>query len=240
MASWNLEDYILDLEKAIEPERVHDMGNLEMVSIFSEMERDLKISLDNIRERGGMPILMGGEHSISPAAVEQIRDKEIGIIIFDAHLDYRDEYLGEKHSHACVTRRISEIIGPESVLVVGARSACKEEARDAKNDGLRFISPAKIRGGEGHASIRSFAKDYKQLYLSVDMDAFDPGYAPQVGTPEPYGIHPGHCKKAIEELGPKLVAVDIVEGLGIKEGMETAMLGADFIRRVICSKGGKE
>jgi agmatinase len=175
------------------------------------------------------PIFIGGEHSLTPPAVKGIG--EAGVVIVDAHLDFREEYLGERHSHACVARRVSEIVGMENLVVIGVRSMSREEKRESERLGLNYYDISKVNS-LGMETILSEV-EFDKIYLSLDMDSLDPSYAPGVGNPEFFGLTPRDISICLKKLRTKLVGFDVTEVNPIYDSGNTSSLTAGFIRDVI-------
>ena len=167
---------------------------------------------------GRVPIFLGGEHTLTVgtarAAVERFGGG-VCVLIFDAHADLRTEYAGTRYSHACVTSRLLELVGRESVLLVGTRALSRAEYERLKSEGIAHVTSRSIRRlGLRHAvsSLRDFIGSCSRVYLSVDMDVFDPAFAPGVATPEPEGISPADFLELLYEVvSGKFVAMDVVE-----------------------------
>ncbi len=141
---------------------------------------------------GQLPVTLGGEHSLTPPCVravqESARHAPLGVIQFDAHSDLRAEFEGTPLSHACAMRRTLEIAGVE-LLAVGIRSLSAEE-REALRDGQ---VQARILWAHEFAAARAdfagaLAALPDRVYVTIDLDCFDPGIMPAVGTPEPGGL----------------------------------------------------
>ncbi len=113
------------MDTTVSESPIHDMGNLRDFGSADEMVEETRKVARTIVSAGKFPIFLGGEHSISIPVIESFDD--IGVITIDAHLDYRESYMGLKYSHACVTRRAVEHIGRENLLVFGVRSISREE-----------------------------------------------------------------------------------------------------------------
>ena len=133
-----------------------------------------------------VPVTIGGEHSITlgPARALKEKYKDISFIVLDAHGDLRNEYEGSIYNHACISRRLSEI---GKVLSIGVRSLCSEE--------IEFLNTAKnvqISMAKEHKKNNNIDELLDELsenvYVSIDLDAFDPSCIPSVGTPEPGGL----------------------------------------------------
>ena len=198
---------------------IYDMGTLEPKA-FSELESQIGTSMTDIMEHSAFPVVLGGEHSITPFVVKEIArhlesrsEPELKVVTIDAHLDFRNEYLGERNSHACSTRRISEIVGTDSVLPVGVRSFEKEEYSDAKESGLKWIDSFYARK-KGIDPVLREIKDFigdSPAYLTIDMDGIDPAFAPGVGNPEPFGLSSWDVLRIIELLADRIIGMDVVE-----------------------------
>jgi agmatinase len=240
-ASYNFETYMFDLEKDIEDVRFYDAGNTDEFGNADAMTKHVHDQVKDFVDKGKFPILIGGEHSITPPAVRCFEN--IGVISLDAHLDFRNSYLNETNSHACTTRRISEIVGIQSVVSVGVRSFSLEEDRDSKKMDLKYVDAFEILEGRGiekaiKTALKYIRKD--RIYLTLDMDVIDPCYAPGIGTPEPFGLTPLDIKRAIGLLGDRLVGFDVVEVSPPWDNGNTSALAARLTREVIAVVGGKK
>ncbi len=141
-ASYNFEKYNLILDKTMDAQ-VYDFGDLEVVhGNFKKTCCNLKSTVSEIMAMDFVPIVIGGDHSISYCVLKAIAEDErledieqVTVIHLDAHMDLRDDYMGEKYSHATVMRRIHEL-NPLEILQIGVRSASMEEANFARENGL--------------------------------------------------------------------------------------------------------
>ena len=131
-----------------------------------------------------IPVILGGEHSITPLAVKAFakQHKDLSVLHFDAHADLRDSYRGRKDSHACAMRRVLEIC---PAVQVGIRSLSKEEWEFAKASG----QIDKIHWAQKIELVEKIENQLsKDVYISIDVDVFDPSVMPATGTPEPGGM----------------------------------------------------
>jgi agmatinase len=212
-ASRDLEDYDMEGGFDLLDLKICDLGDLEVsYGYFDETARRATETLSEIEQSGAVPICLGGEHTITYFAA-RAQKKDVFYVIFDAHLDYRDDYLENRFSHASVTKRLSEEVGPENILIIGVRSASKEELATAKGDGLRFISTLEFTKNRGGAlkKITDITKG-KNVYLSIDLDVFDPTEARGVCNPEPGGMGYRDIIDSLSFLrGCKLTGMDICE-----------------------------
>ena len=128
-------------------------------------------------------------------------------------------------------RAIEEIVGPERVRSLGIRSLSREELRAAREDGLSYVET-------GWTELREHLSDLVEaldgpLYLSLDMDAIDPAFAPGVGTPEPFGMTPYEVLQVLNFLSDRLVGFDCVETCPPADNGNTAALAARLVRHTI-------
>ncbi|MBN1637136.1 MAG: agmatinase [Deltaproteobacteria bacterium] len=202
-ASHSLETFSPMQEADLEDIDFMDMGDLELP--FGNPEPALAIiehSVSKIVSQGRIPFPLGGEHLISLGCLRAITKEYQGlkIIHLDAHADLRDMYLGQKLSHATVIRRISEIIGLESIRQIGIRSFAREE-RPLANEIL--AEPEKIIDWASSSP----------CYISCDLDILDPSIFPGTGTPEPGGISFQQLIETLFEIlrNLRVVGMDVVE-----------------------------
>lgn len=179
-ASWGLEDYSPIFDKHLNDVRFFDAGELEFPL------GNTKASLDLIEENARQVYLdgkkffgIGGEHLVTYPAVKACLEKypDLKIVHFDAHTDLREDYLGEKLSHASVMRRIGEMTGFHNIRQIGIRSGLKEEFDLMKEYGTLIHSPSEL----------DVFKNEK-IFLTIDIDVLDPSVMPGTGTPEAGGL----------------------------------------------------
>jgi len=235
-ASWNFETYHMDRGIDLANVKVCDLGNTEEFGPTKDMVDGVQRRSRDLVRRGKIPIVLGGEHSIAPASVMGF-DEDIGVLGIDAHLDFRDEYLKERFSHACSARRIADHVGVDDVVYMGVRSFSAEEKEDLERLRLTYVSAFEIHeGGIERAVARALkAVDAERIYLTIDVDGIDPAYAPAVGNPEPFGLTPLHVKSVIDTLAPNLVGMDINEVSPGWDHGQTALLAARIVREAIAA-----
>ncbi|MFH1684186.1 MAG: agmatinase [Candidatus Margulisiibacteriota bacterium] len=132
-----------------------------------------------------IPVILGGEHSITPYAVKAAAKqyKNLSVLQLDAHADLRDSYKGSKNNHACVMRRVLEIC---PAVQFGVRSISKEGWEFARKTG----QIKKIHWAEKLEMAEKIENQLsKNVYITIDVDVFDPSVVPAVGTPEPGGMY---------------------------------------------------
>ncbi len=185
---------------------------------------------------GKFLLTLGGEHSISSALVKavQTRYKKLSVLHIDAHSDMRDTWQGSPYSHACVMRRIQEL-GAKTVSV-GIRNTGAEEFPHIRKTGQIILTAEEIcLAGNSDWIARTTEPLTDQVYVTIDIDGFDPAYAPGTGTPEPGGLdwyQVNGLLKAIAETRT-IVGADIVEVLPIPGQVVTEFLAAKLAARII-------
>lgn len=234
-ASYNFEAYNFKLKKTI-PNGVLDLGDLEVVhGNFKKTCAKLKSTIDDVLNQNIIPITIGGDHSISypiiKALTEALGQEKLTMIHFDAHMDLRDEYEGEKYSHATVMRRVLDL-NPKKIVQLGVRSASEEEANFSDE---RLTSFSSYQVVEDMENVVECLKNISgPIYVSFDIDVLDPAYAPSTGTPSPCGLNPMQVEELMFNLESKeLVGMDIVEvastGIGDSTAMNAAKIMLDFL-----------
>jgi agmatinase len=151
------------------------------------------------------------------------RYPDLLLVQLDAHGDLRESYLGQRHNHACTMRRCLEVVGEGGLLQVGIRSGTREEFAEMRA-GRRLVPPesAALPGGPrdgtrlhpmGEALATLIAeRGERPIYLTVDLDVFDPAFLPGTGTPEPGGIAWWDFRAILDALpAGRIVAADVVE-----------------------------
>jgi len=242
--TYNFETYLMDLDVELENISITDIGDLVVdnsVEGQAKMLTDVHNLISLLLNEGKIPLMMGGEHSVTEASVnafmEQFQKKGGMAVILDAHLDFRDEYLGNPHSHACVTRRLMDKWGDDSLFLIGVRSGCSEEVADAENMGLRYVTSRQVQTQTISDIIDDWDSGYsirdRPIYLSIDIDALDPAYAPGTGTPEPWGITSWDVLRIMEELHRNILAIDVMEVSPQVEKFTTPALAGKLLRQMI-------
>jgi len=229
--SYTFESFVSDLEIDLAEIATCDLGDLPM----KDPKREISEKVREILDAGSVPVMLGGEHSISPWAVSEFSD--ISVLVFDAHLDYREELKGNKDNHACATMRMREALRGKPILPVGIRSICKSEYAQAKRDGLNYITADRVRE-LGTKRLADLIDDILpgNLYISVDMDGIDPAYAPGVGTPEPFGLDPVLVRDIVRHVAHRSVGFDIVEVCPPVDNGNTAVLAAKLVKEFMAAR----
>jgi agmatinase len=183
------------------------------------------------------PIMLGGEHSITSGAIEALVNKypDLILIQLDAHADLRTSYMGNEHSHACAMQRCLDILPEKKILQVGIRSGTKEEFKfmSQHNQLVKFLP-----GGNAQEFKKALLPySNSPIYLTIDLDWFDPSLLPGTGTPEPGGFFWNDFEVILETLKDfKIVASDIVElSPEIDNSGVSSVVAAKVLRSLIMS-----
>ncbi|MDO5581337.1 MAG: agmatinase [Planctomycetia bacterium] len=183
------------------------------------------------------PIFLGGEHSITPPLVRVAAQKypNLSVLQFDAHSDLRNEFEpGGIWSHACAMRRVLETT--PHLVQVGIRSFSEEDPVACPDRVKKFITPNMIEDDFAGSLAAILAQLTDHVYITFDMDAFDPAIAPGVGTPEPGGLTWRQCTRilrAVFESGKTVVGADVMETMPLNNGKGTEYVAARLVEKII-------
>lgn len=173
-----------------------DLGNIKAKNFDSIAQKMFSVFEKNsmAKKKGSrsMPLILGGEHTISLAAVKALKPRRV--VIFDAHPDVEDS-----NGHNGVVRRIADIVGNKNITLFGVRTLSREEDE--------WIVKNKIHV----ATLKDLMRIDEPVYLSIDFDVLDPQILPAVGNPEPAGLRFIDLLEAIRALAPNIKGLDFVE-----------------------------
>ncbi|MCD6502800.1 MAG: agmatinase [Thermoplasmata archaeon] len=241
-ASYNYESIFFKSKLDLRNIPIHDMGDLGEFGDAASMIDTVEFTVSKIVSEGKFPIGLGGEHTITLGAIKGLIKEGIKpfVISIDAHSDFRDEYLGDHYSHACVMKRVSELIGVENIAIIGVRSISPEEILffdklSSQGTHILMYSPFDIRTVGLFKVLEDIEASSRNMpiYITLDMDGLDPAYAPGVGTPEPFGLDPYVVSLVIEHFSSRLVGFDVVEITPPYDNGITSILAAYYVRQVI-------
>ncbi len=166
---------------------------------------------------GKFAVTLGGEHTISAAPIKAHFEKHprMSVLQFDAHSDLRVEYQGTPFSHASVMARVAEFFPPSRIVQVGIRAQCVEEYRMIEQQGIHTFFARDLHAGthgkNWRASVLKALGD--EVYITFDVDYFDPSIMPATGTPEPGGFQWDETMELLSMIGRsrRIVGFDVVE-----------------------------
>jgi agmatinase len=209
-ASQYLELYDLELNREIYRTGIHTLPELEPVLLNPEAmtERVLQVTRLVVKQ-SKLIVIIGGEHSRSRGPVKALKEQyqDISVLQLDAHADLRDTYQGTPYSHACIMRRVIEHC---PVTQVGIRSLCTEEKDFIKQNNLK---PFYYQDTSGLPVEQIVASLSDTVYVTIDMDVFDPSMMAAVATPEPGGLQWYETLNLLKEIAShkKIVGFDVME-----------------------------
>lgn len=216
-ATLGIEDYSPYLDRDVSTVVLHDRGDLELpigdtgkvLAAISREYRELSGQCDRV-------IALGGEHLVSLPLIETMHERygdDLFLIQFDAHADLRREYLGVSRSHCSVMRHATDLIGRERVAVIGIRSGTGEEWTELRTH-PNFFGPLGQKPLDAFPSFVRETLPGRKVYLTIDLDVFDPSFLPGTGTPEPGGISFRDAMAMLQALAAadiEIVGADLVE-----------------------------
>ena len=211
--SFGIETYCPQLNLDLEDITFADLGSLDVPLGDPKLTIDyVKDATDILLKNNIKPLIIGGEHSITSGIIKSIITKypELIMIQLDAHADLRDEWLGSKFSHACTMKRCLEILPSKKIFQIGIRSGTKLEFLEL-NKTKRLIQH---NCGENARYLEDALKHFKgkPIYLTFDLDWFDPSIMPGTGTPEPGGYFWGDFAAIVDVIkSHNLIGADVVE-----------------------------
>jgi agmatinase len=239
---------LLDHSKSLESVKINDVGNIKSTTKPEAMVDMLnKIVNELVSSNNRLIGILGGEHLLTLASYNAIADhysssnnnnKDVMLVVFDAHLDLRDEFNDCKLNHATYLHRIIESRGNDgsSVVHIGARGFAKDEFYYASNTRVNLLMAKDILLNYNTAisRLKDIISSYDDVYVSIDLDAIDPAFAKGVGTPEPFGLTPIQMLELLSLLKDKRIrCFDIVELCPPCDDGSTAILAAKLMLELI-------
>ena len=206
--SQGLETYCPQLDLDLEDLTYADLGAVDIPFGAPEpVVNAVQQATTAVLDLGLNPLMLGGEHSISSGAVAAVANQHPDLVLvqLDAHADLREEWLGARHSHACAMRRCLEVLPSGDLLQLAIRSGTRDEFHELHSSGRRMDDVQALRDAMAPWTGRP-------VYLTVDLDWFDPAVLPGTGTPEPGGFLWRDFAAVVDVLRRhRLVAADVVE-----------------------------
>jgi agmatinase len=234
-ASQSLETFSPILGRDLADVAYADLGDVDVAGLRPDQMVDAVRAFVGQMAPASLPLLLGGEHTIALGAIQTLQrtHPDLAVVQIDAHTDLREEYEGQRFSHATVTRRILDVLAPQSLVQLGIRSGTREEFEIASR--LRHSAARIDLPGPTWAWLEG-----RSVYLSIDIDAIDPADAPGTGNPEPVGIPARDLLAFVRRLGLlRLVGLDVVEvSPPYDPSGRTAILAATIVREAILTIKG--
>ncbi len=233
-ASANMELYDEELRKETYLVGIHTVDRLEPDARGPrEMIESVHRVIADVLSQDKVPVMLGGDHSISLGAVRAMKEKypAINVLQLDAHADMRDSYQGTLYSHAAVARRISELC---PLVQAGIRSLSAEEASYMPGSGVESFSADFIHDDPGWIE-KICGYLHGDIYLTIDVDVLDPAVMPATGTPEPGGITWRELLLLVREMSSRcrLRGFDVVELAPVPGLIAPDFLAAKLVYRIM-------
>ena len=207
---------------------------------MDEVTREIRRVAAELVKRDKFPVVLGGEHSITPAVVGAIAEKYAGLSVLqlDAHADLRETFMGTRHSHACAMRRTLEFA---RTTQVGIRSLSTEEAADAPSLPTSIFYDFNMRQDPDWMD-RVVDSLTDTVYISIDVDGFDPAIMPATGTPEPGGLSWYEALSLLRRVIERrtVVGCDLVELSPMGGNVAPNFLCAKLIYKILSYRFGRE
>lgn len=208
IASYGLESYSPFQDRDLDDIKFYDAGEIEFqLGNREDSLQKIETAAEQTLFHNKKWLGIGGEHLVTYPAIKAYKKAypELSVIHFDAHADVREDYLEEKLSHACVMKRISDIISPENLIQTGIRSGTKEEFDWMNKNNTLVKSQDELK-----KKLDIIAQ--KPVFLSIDLDVLDPSIMSGTGTPEPGGMQYNEFIKWLMLLkNINIVGADVVE-----------------------------
>ncbi|PSP63319.1 agmatinase [Halobacteriales archaeon QH_8_64_26] len=209
------DDYDRRTESRFTDLGVCDHGDIDAWDDVEEYLAFLRGELSDVVREGAIPLVLGGEHTVSVAGVRAV-DPDV-FVCLDAHLDCRAEYAGNEYSHATTTAHALDVA--DRAVILGARTGSEEEWERAVESDVMVVPPE---------DVSEWTTDFgseESIYLSVDIDAADPGFAPGTGTKEPFGLTPRETRTVVRQVAPLTSGFDVVEVNDRDDGQAASLAG---------------
>jgi agmatinase len=217
---------------ALSPHGIHTLPELEPVADPEAMVARVEEAAEWVLDQGKTLITLGGEHSLTTGPVRAYarRYPELSVLQLDAHGDLRPDYHGTRFSHACVMSRVRELV---PAVQAGIRSVSEEEAERITRERLSVFSARRVKAMAGDFSpiVEGLTAD---VYLTIDLDAFDPSECPGVGTPEPGGLGWHDVTELVAQVARRrrLVGFDIMELMPLAGDTRSEFLASRLLYRL--------
>ena len=209
---------------SIENSRIEDKGDFE-VSEYFDIEKITESHLDS----NAKVLTLGGDHSVTYPIIKAHSKKypKLDILHIDAHCDLYDEYEGDKYSHACPFARIMEGGLAVRLVQVGIRTLNTHQAEQAEKYNVEIHQMKDL-------NLSAIPKFTNPLYISLDMDGFDPAFAPGVSHHEPGGLTSRQVIDLIQNIDSEIIGADIVEYNPNRDFQNmTAFLAAKMMKEIL-------
>ena len=237
-ASANMELYDIETDSEVYKKNIFTAKPVTEKSSPKKMVEKVKQTVDEFLKQEKFVVIIGGEHSVTTGAVSAYAEKfkNLSVLQLDAHSDLRPEYLGSKYSHASVMSRVRELC---PIVQVGIRSMDIIEKPLIDKNRVFFAEDIYDKTNWQNQAINKLTN---KVYITIDLDAFDPSIMPSTGTPEPGGLGWYQAleflKKVVKQKN--VVGFDVVELCPNKNERSSDFLAAKLIYKLLSYKFSKQ
>ena len=241
-----IETFVLDEKVDIyDRVRIFDLGDLKLpksksiAKKLAYLDSAIPKVVSSLRKDGKIPVMLGGEHTLSYYQLKALAGEEPVVIHFDAHRDMKPEYEGLKICHTTPFYHLLKYISGKNLIQIGIRQTDKEENETAAKNGVTTFDAWQVHDDIGAvADHLQKVTANKKIYISFDIDAYDLPYVSCTGTPEPFGLDPFQVLKLFKAISPSahLIGIDMVE-VGLKNGdYREGALATQTLYRILSRK----
>lgn len=208
-ASANMELFDIETNSEVYTKGIATLEPVTEASSPEAMSQEVEKAIDQILKDKKFPVLLGGEHSVSIGAFRAFAKhyENFSVLQLDAHSDMRSEYEESTHNHACVMARAKEVA---TVAQVGIRSSSIDEKENIQPDRIFYAHEIK----ESETWMYEVSQKLNDnVYITIDLDVFDPAYMPSTGTPEPDGLNYREIITFLKLINERhnIIGLDVVE-----------------------------
>ncbi|MBN1338885.1 MAG: agmatinase [Bacteroidales bacterium] len=234
-ASENMELFDIETGTEVYKKGIYTSPFLEINGLSPE-EATVKVRQETLHllKNGKFPVIIGGNHTVSIGSIFAFAETfdNLTILQVDAHSDLRESYEGSKFNHACVMARAKE---KAHIVQVGIRSMCEEEKEAYRKEDMFFAH--EIQDSDGWAD-KALARLKDNVYLTIDLDGFDPSIMPSTGTPEPGGLMYQDVIRLVKKViaQKNLAGFDVVELCPVESDKSPDFLAAKLIYQILSFK----
>ena len=230
-ASANMELYDIETDSEVYRKGIFTDRPIEETSSPEAMVRAVAGRVNKYLAKGKFAVIVGGEHSVSIGAIKAYADSDSNFTVLqlDAHSDLRDRYNGSKYNHACVMARVREMC---PIVQVGIRSMDSSEKDFLDSSCVFFAEDIHNRTDWIDKAVSKLSE---KVYITIDLDVFDPSIVPSTGTPEPGGLLWYDVLALLKEVCEKktIIGFDVVELCPNERNKAPDFLAAKLIYKLL-------
>ena len=224
---------------------IFDLGDLKMpksksvARTLAYLDSTIPKVVSSLRNDDKIPVMLGGEHTLSYYQLKALAKEEPVVVHFDAHRDMKPEYEGMKICHTTPFYHLLQHIPGKNLIQIGIRQTDKDENETASRSGVTTFDAWQVQYDiDTVAEHLQRATADKKIYISFDIDVYDLPYVPCTGTPEPFGLDPFQVLKLVKAISPsaRLIGMDMVE-VALRNGdYREGALATQTLYRILARK----